>query len=99
MTVLEQETVPASLAGLLTVEQRQSISEAPREKRLEVLASALARPESEVLTKLAAAANLGVDRNLETDTDARRHLPPRYELDYDIVANHCTCAGEGEYGS
>ena len=45
MILLEQENLPSSLAGLLTEEQRQSIGEAPREKRLEVLALALARPE------------------------------------------------------
>src|SRR5688572_33445446 len=85
MTVLEQETVPASLAGLLTEEQRQSIIEAPREKRLEVLASALARPEAEVLTKLAAAANLDVASNLETDPDARGVLPARLVHEYQII--------------
>jgi general secretion pathway protein E len=85
MIVLEQDAVPASLAGLLTEEQRQSIIEAPREKRLEVLSAALARPESEVLTKLAAAANLDVASNLETDPEARGLLPARLVHEYQII--------------
>src|SRR5688572_8732388 len=85
MTVLEQETLPASLAGLLTEEQRQSIIEAPREKRLEALAAALSRPETEVLTKLASAANLDVASNLETDPDARGVLPARLVHEYQII--------------
>src|SRR5688572_4983040 len=98
MTVLEQETVPASLAGLLTEEQRQSIIEAPREKRLEVLASALARPESEVLTKLAAAANLDVASNLETDPEARGLLPARLVHEYQIIPIRFSADGKKEKG-
>src|SRR5262245_21758692 len=85
MTVLEQETLPASLAGLLTDEQRQTIAEAPREKRLETLAVTLARPEPEVLAKLAAAANLDVASNLETDPDARGLLPARLVHEFQII--------------
>ena len=55
MTAPDQEILPASLAERLTDEQRQAVAEAPREKRLELLAAALARPEPEVLEKLAAA--------------------------------------------
>ncbi|HUR58196.1 MAG TPA: GspE/PulE family protein [Opitutaceae bacterium] len=85
MTVLEQETLPASLATALTDEQRQSIIEAPREKRLEALAAALGRPEPEVLTKLAAAANLDIASNLETDPDARGVLPARLVHEYQLI--------------
>jgi general secretion pathway protein E len=85
MTVLEQEILPATLAGSLTDEQRQAINEAPREKRLEALAAALSRPEPEVLTKLAAAANLDVASNLETDPDARGLLPARLVHEYQII--------------
>src|SRR5688572_32484589 len=85
MTVLEQEILPAVLAGTLTDEQRQAINEAPREKRLEALAAALSRPEPEVLTKLAAAANLDVASNLETDPDARGLLPARLVHEYQII--------------
>ncbi|MEY4939304.1 MAG: hypothetical protein RIQ93_1039 [Verrucomicrobiota bacterium] len=85
MTVLDQESLPASLAGLLTDEQRQAVIEAPREKRLETLASALARPETEVLGKLAQAAGLDIATNLATDPDARGLLPARIVHEYQII--------------
>ena len=59
--------------------------EAPREKRLEALAAALARPEPEVLTHLAQAAGLDVASNLETDPAARGLLPPRLVHEYQII--------------
>jgi general secretion pathway protein E len=85
MTTLESEILPPSLGTLLTDEQRLAILEAPREKRLEALAAALARPESEVLTKLAAAARLDIASNLETDPDARGVLPARLVHEYQII--------------
>ncbi len=85
MTTLEQETLPASLATALSDEQRQAIIEAPREKRLETLAAALARPEPEVLAKLASAAGLDVASNLETDPEARGLLPARLVHEYQII--------------
>mgnify|MGYP006215403617 CR=1 FL=1 len=42
MTASDQELLPTSLAERLTAEQRQALAEAPREKRLETLAAALA---------------------------------------------------------
>jgi general secretion pathway protein E len=104
MTVSESETLPASLARLLTEEQLQAVVEAPREKRLETLAAALGRPESEVLTKLAAAANLDVASNLETDPDARGLLPARLVHEYQIIpirfsAEARRTAGAGNDGS
>ncbi|MDO8542521.1 MAG: GspE/PulE family protein [Opitutaceae bacterium] len=85
MTILDNEILPPSLAGLLTDEQRQAVIEAPREKRLEALSAALARPESEVLNKLATAAGLDVATNLETDPDARGLLPARLVHEYQII--------------
>jgi type II secretory ATPase GspE/PulE/Tfp pilus assembly ATPase PilB-like protein len=85
MTTLVQETLPTVFAGSLTDEQRQAIAEAPREKRLEILAAALGRPEPEVLTKLAAAVGLDVASNLETDPDARGLLPARLVHEYQII--------------
>lgn len=85
MTVLDQESLPAALASVLTEEQRQAIAEAPREKRLETLAAALTRPEPEVLTHLAAATHLDVASNLETDPDARGLLPARLVHEYQII--------------
>ncbi len=85
MTILDNEVLPPSLAGLLTDEQRQAVMEAPREKRLEALAAALSRPEQEVLHKLAAAAGLDVATNLETDPEARGVLPARLVHEYQII--------------
>ena len=85
MTLIEVEILPATLAGALNDEQRQAVIEAPREKRLEVLAAALARPEAEVLARLAAAAGLDVASNLETDPEARGLLPPRLVHEYQII--------------
>jgi type II secretory ATPase GspE/PulE/Tfp pilus assembly ATPase PilB-like protein len=85
MITFDQELLPASLASLLTDEQRQAVAEAPREKRLETLAAALARPEPEVLAKLASTAGLDVASNLETDPEARGLLPARLVHDYQII--------------
>src|SRR5687768_18494433 len=85
MITFETEILPPSLAGTLTDEQRQAVIEAPREKRLEALAAALARPEAEVLNKLAAAASLDVASNLETDPDARGLLPARLVHEFQII--------------
>ena len=85
MLTTELDTLPAALAGLLSEEQRQSVFEAPREKRLEVLAAALRRPEPEVLAQVAAAAGLDVASNLETDPDARGLLPARLVHEYQII--------------
>jgi type II secretory ATPase GspE/PulE/Tfp pilus assembly ATPase PilB-like protein len=61
------------------------VAEAPREKRLESLAAALSRPESEVLQKLSAAAGLDIASNLETDPEARGLLPARLVHEYQII--------------
>ncbi len=86
MTALDQEILlPAALASRLSDEQRQAVFEAPREKRLEVLAAALARPEPEILAHLATAASLNVASNLETDPDARGLLPARLVHEFQII--------------
>ena len=58
MTTVAAETLPDAVAAALSDEQRQSVLESPREKRVEVLASALGRPEPEILARLATAAGL-----------------------------------------
>ncbi len=85
MTNLEQETLPAALAEKLTDEQRQAVVEAPREKRLEVLAQGLGRPETEVIVSLAGAAGLDIASNLEADPEARGLLPARLVHEYQII--------------
>ncbi|HVU34271.1 MAG TPA: GspE/PulE family protein [Opitutaceae bacterium] len=85
MTLLESELLPTTLGSLLTDEQRLALNEAPREKKLETLATALGRPEPEVLAKLAAAAGLDVASNLETDPAARGLLPARLVHEFQII--------------
>src|ERR1700754_3026915 len=86
MTALDQESLlPAALGAGLTDEQRQAVFEAAREKRLEVLAAALGRPEPEILALLATAANLDIASNLETDPDARGLLPARLVHEFQII--------------
>ncbi len=85
MNVLESDTLPVGLVASLTDEQNQAIAEAPREKRLEALAAALSRPESEVLEKLSAATGLTLATNLETDPEARGLLPARLVHEYQII--------------
>jgi type II secretory ATPase GspE/PulE/Tfp pilus assembly ATPase PilB-like protein len=94
MTAPDLDTLPASLAARLTDEQRQAVAEAAREKRLETLAAALARPEPEVLEQLAAAAGLTLASNLETDPDARGLLPARLVHEYQIIPIKFAAPGE-----
>ena len=85
MTALASDPLPASLVARLTEEQLQSVREATRGQRLTALAAALALPEPEALTALAAAAGLDIASNLETDPDARGLLPARLVHDYQII--------------
>ena len=84
MTALAPDPLPASLVARLTEEQLQAVREAARGQRLAALAGALALPEPEALTALAAAAGLDIASNLETDPDARGLLPARLVHDYQI---------------
>jgi len=78
-------SLPESLAARLTEEQRQAVAEAPREKRLAVLATALRLAEPEALAGLAGAAGLDIATNLEPDLAARGLLPARLVHDYQII--------------
>jgi general secretion pathway protein E len=77
--------LPAALAAHLDDPQRQALLEAPREKRLAVLAAGLALTEPEALTALATAAGLATASNLEPDPAARGLLPARLVHDYQII--------------
>ncbi len=79
------DSLPAALAERLTEEQRQAVAEAPREKRLETLTTALGLPEPETLALLASASGLDIALNLEPDPDARGVLPARLVHDYQII--------------
>jgi type II secretory ATPase GspE/PulE/Tfp pilus assembly ATPase PilB-like protein len=96
MTALAPDPLPASLVARLTEEQLQAVREAARGQRLAALAGALALPEPEALTALAAAAGLDIASNLETDPDARGLLPARLVHDYQIIPIKFDPAPEAE---
>ncbi len=98
MTVQDQDILPAELATLLTDEQRQTLNEATREKKLETLATLLGRPEPEVLTRLSAATGFDIAANLETDPHARGLLPARLVHEFQIIPIRYT-ASDGKPGS
>src|SRR5437867_2671188 len=85
MFALSTDLLPASLASRLDDEQRQAVAEAPREKRLDVLATALGVPEPDAIALLASAAGLDIASNLEADTEARGLVPARLVHDYQII--------------
>ena len=79
------DALPLALAARLNDEQRQAVSDSPRGGRLAVLAAVLGMPEGDALAALAAAANLDVALNLETDPDARGVLPARLVHDFQVI--------------
>jgi general secretion pathway protein E len=79
------DALPMALAARLSEEQRQAVGDAPRGGRLAVLAAALGLAEGDALAALAAAANLDIALNLETDPDARGVLPARLVHDFQII--------------
>jgi len=85
MSVIVEDSLPASLASRLTEEQRQTLNDAPRGERLAALATALGLTEADALPALAAAAKMDIAQNLEPDPHARGLLPARLVHDFRIV--------------
>ncbi len=77
--------LPSSLSSRLDEAQLQALAEAPRDKRLAVLAAALGVAEAAALPILAEATGLSIASNLEADTDSRALLPARLVHDYQII--------------
>ena len=77
MPVSVHDSLPPALAARLTDDQRVAILEAPRDKRLLALATALQLTEAAALPLLAQAAGLEIASNLEADPVARSLLPAR----------------------
>jgi Type II secretory pathway, ATPase PulE/Tfp pilus assembly pathway, ATPase PilB len=77
--------LPPTLAARLDEAQLQAVAEAPRDKRLAVLAAALGIAEPAALPILAEAAGLSIASNLEPDTESRALLPARLVHDYQII--------------
>ena len=85
MIALASDSLPTALAARLTEAQLQAVREAARGQRLAALAAALALPEPEALSTIAAATGLDIASNLETDPAARGLLPARLVHDYQII--------------
>jgi general secretion pathway protein E len=85
MSALATDLLPASLASRLSDVQRQALAEAPRDKRLNVFASALGLSEAAALVVVADAASMTTASNLEADADARSLLPARLVHEYQII--------------
>src|SRR4051812_45118190 len=85
MIASQIDGLPASLLERLDETKRQAVAEAPRDKRLETLASALGISEADALVQLASASRLDIATNLEPDPDARGLLPARLVHDYQIM--------------
>jgi len=85
MPAVATDILPASLVAQLGETQLQSLIEAPREKRLAILAAALQLSEAAALSALAAATGLDTASNLEADAEARGLIPARLVHDYQII--------------
>ncbi|ACB74905.1 GspE/PulE family protein [Opitutus terrae] len=85
MPALSTDLLPSSLTAQLSESQRQAVAEAPRDKRLTVLAGALNLPEPAALSALASASGLDVASNLEADPASRGLLPARLVHDFQII--------------
>ena len=85
MALMLQDTLPDSLAGKLTDEQRQAVIEAPRGMRLGALVAAMGIDENAALAMAAAAAGIDIALNRETDPGARGLFPARLIHDFQII--------------
>jgi type II secretory ATPase GspE/PulE/Tfp pilus assembly ATPase PilB-like protein len=85
MPALSTDYLPPSLSSLLSEAQLNALVEAPRDKRLAIVAAALHLSEPATLTAVAAAAGLDTASNLEADPEARSLLPARLVHDYQII--------------
>ena len=85
MSATLDSSLPAELAGALSDEQRQTIMEAPRGRRLAELAAALGRDDGEVLKELSALTGLPIASNLHGDPETLRLFPARLVNEYQLV--------------
>ncbi len=81
----QPRTVPAALTGRLTEANLQQLAEAPRARRLEILAGALGIPEEATLAELAAASGLEIARSPQVATAALPLLPARLAHDFQVI--------------
>jgi general secretion pathway protein E len=81
----ETDMLPASFADRLTAEQRSAVTEAPRARRIIVLAEALRIPEPEARAAVAEACGLPVTHDLTIDQAAVPILPARLVRDFQVA--------------
>src|SRR5512146_2350975 len=80
-----QESLPETLIGRLTEEQRQAVLEAPRGQRVATVASALGLTEPDALAVVASAAGLPVAHDIRPAVASLGLLPARLVHDFQIV--------------
>ena len=85
MPVLASNHLPAALAARLSDDQLRALAEAPRARRLAVLAEALRLPEAGARAELAGATGLPLAGELPVDTASVPLLPARLVHDYQIM--------------
>ena len=85
MNALTQEALPAALAERLTVEQRQTVLEAPRGQRVAAVGTALGLTEADSLALVAGATGLDIARDIQPDRSSLSLLPARLVHDFQIV--------------
>ena len=81
----ESALLPATFAARLTDEQRRTVAEAPRARRVALLGEALRVPESDARTALAVATGLPLAADLRVDPAAVPLLPARLVRDFHIA--------------
>jgi general secretion pathway protein E len=81
----ETEVLPAALRSRLNDEQRRTLAESARDRRLAALTAALGVDEPAALRELAAATGLTVMRELKADSEGVPLLPARLTRDFLIV--------------
>ncbi|RXK56906.1 type II/IV secretion system protein [Oleiharenicola lentus] len=77
--------LPAALRTRLSEDQRRTLAESPRDRRLTALATALGGDEPIALDALATATGLPVQRDLKPDPEGIPLLPARLTRDFLIV--------------
>jgi len=85
MPALDQNPLPAPIAARLNEEQRRTVAEAPRARRVAVLADLLKAAETEVRTELAVATGLPVTTELRIEPSTVPILPARLVRDFHIA--------------
>ncbi len=85
MVLPAADTLPDSRLEALDEEQNEHVMAAARHERVTALAAALERPESEVLTEIAFAADIDIASDLQADHQSLRLLPARLMHEYQIL--------------